>query len=257
MAGAPVTRETLKRVCRLAAKGEVFTPYGATEALPVTLISASEIFYTKAQCAKGGELGTLVGKPLAGVEVRIIEVEDRPLGTNNLTPLAPLEIGEIIVRGPNVSPAYYQRPEADAAGKIKDGSSFWHRMGDMGYLDEAGNIYFCGRKAHAVYSGQKTLYSIPTEKVFNEHPRVKRSALVSLGENKGAGIVIEPEAGFLPESAAEREKFISELKQLGSASAVSADIKHFFFHPSFPVDGRHNAKIFRDKLSLWVQSRAG
>jgi len=81
---------------------------------------------------------------------------------------------------------------------------------------------------------------------------VRRSALVGLYDGKEPGVVIEPHPHFFPKTQEERERFVRELRALGEADAVTASIRKFFFHPSFPVDGRHNAKIFRDKLGEWA-----
>ena len=66
-------------------------------------------------------------------------------------------------------------------------------------------------------------------------------------------IVIEPVAGKLPRGAAERERFARELLVLGGAHTVTRPIHTVLFHPSFPVDIRHNAKIFREKLAVWAE----
>src|SRR6202030_3608242 len=94
------------------------------------------------------------------------------------------EIGEIVARGPTVTHSYFNRDEASALAKIKDGGGgIRHRMGDLGYLDEQGRVWFCGRKSHRVITTDGTLYTIPCEAVFNTHPAVYRSALVGVGRN--------------------------------------------------------------------------
>jgi len=255
MAGAPVALQTLARVRSLVKNGEVFTPYGATESLPTTLISAAEIEAQKAEPSRSGEQGTLVGKAIAQVSLKIIEcVEGVIENGSKARELAPYEIGEVIACGKNVSPSYFENAEATLKAKFKSSEGLWHRMGDMGYLDSSGNLYFCGRKAHMLKIEDLVLYSVPTERIFNQHPRVKRSALISLG-GREAAIAIEPFPQDWPENEAEKEKFRQELLELAKANQLNT-IQKFFFHPSFPVDARHNAKIFRDKLGRWAEQQS-
>jgi acyl-CoA synthetase (AMP-forming)/AMP-acid ligase II/pimeloyl-ACP methyl ester carboxylesterase len=270
MAGAAVGRETLKLVQSVLPNGEAFTPYGSSEALPVTFVSGREIERSKHVLATGGEEGVYVGKPVKGVEVRIIAIEAKAISNLDLAKQLPAQqIGEIIVRALNVSPAYLNRKDADALSKIIDGETFWHRMGDVGYLDQEGNLYYCGRKAHMVQARERTYYPEPVEKIFNEHPKVKRSALVKLSKSKlnmanseqseseVAAIVIEPLDQHFPENPDSESTFVEELKDLASTSTLTASIEKFYFHKSFPVDRRHNAKIYRDRLSEWADKQPG
>lgn len=253
VAGAPVPIETLTKIRSVMNEGEVYTPYGSTEALPVTGVSSAEIVDREMLSALSGEVGTLVGKPVDGVKIKIIREVAGPIPTiKEVEELVPYSIGEIIVKGKNVSPQYWDLPDATLQSKIKDDESFWHRMGDVGYFDDSGNLYFCGRKAHVVRCQGRTYYSIPVEKIFNTHKKVRRSALVSLYGGQEVGIVIEPQPEFWPESPESKRLFLSEIKQLAISSKLTNDIKNIYFHRSFPVDARHNAKIFRDKLGLWA-----
>ncbi len=257
MAGAPVSQSLLAQMRQILPNGEAFTPYGATEALPVTLVSAKELLDAKLEKAEGGEQGTLVGKAVNGVELKIIKavsgcVED----ISEAIFLQPYQIGEVIVKGANVSPSYLNRPDANKNSKIKDGQGFWHRVGDVGYLDAAGNLYFCGRKVHLVCCDGHVWYSDPVENIFNTHPKVRRSALVGLFGGKEPAVVIEPLPEFWPNTQEAKDSFIEELKTLAASDPITAGISKFFFNPSFPVDVRHNAKIFRDKLGEWASQRS-
>ncbi|MDC0358346.1 fatty acid CoA ligase family protein [Oligoflexia bacterium] len=258
MAGAPVPPAVLARVKEVIGDGEVYTPYGATEALPVTFISSEEILAHTTFEAVGGEIGTFVGRPVSGLVVRVVQsVEGVIDDAQALVDLEPGQIGEVIVQGQNVSPLYFERPEATLQAKIADGARFWHRMGDMGYLDPEGNLYFCGRKAHIVQSQERPFYSVPVERIFNEHKMVKRSALIALGAGREPGVAIEAHPQFRPETKEQRAIFKEELKALAKTDPLTATISEFFFHPSFPVDSRHNAKIYRDQLSEWASKIRG
>jgi acyl-coenzyme A synthetase/AMP-(fatty) acid ligase len=120
-------------------------------------------------------------------------------------------------------------------------------MGDLGYLDELGRLWFCGRKAHRVRTHDAELYTIPVEGVFNSHPAVKRTALVGVGGKAVLCVEVEPgiEIG--------REALTRELRSLGGKHELTKEIEIILYHPSFPVDIRHNAKIFRDRLAVWAK----
>lgn len=254
MAGAPVSKKVIAAVQGVLPQGQVYTPYGATEALPVSVTNAEEVLGRRDEAAVSGEHGTFVGRIVTGLQVRIISPQDGVISQiSDATILPPYKIGEVIVKGENVSSEYLNLPEANAKSKIKDADGIWHRMGDMGYFDSKGNLYFCGRKAHMIKLAQKTYYSIPTESIFNAHPKVRRSALVDLSGE--VGIVIEPLLEAFPKSKKAKAQFIDELMRLARLDPITADIRKIFFHPSFPVDARHNAKIFRDRLGVWARKQ--
>ena len=252
MAGAPVSQATIDLVAAACPQAESFTPYGATEALPVTIAAAAELRQQTPVTALSGEQGTPVGRAIDGVTLRIVRPIDRP-GSPSLVDCAEREIGEILVSGATVSREYLRRPEATAAGKIVEGDRVWHRMGDMGYLDAGGQLYFCGRRVHMVVTPERVYHSVPVENVFNRHPAVSRTALVSV---EGlAALAVEPKGEHWPLSAAARRRLAEELHELAADDPVTASIGTFYFHPSFPVDARHNAKIFRDKLGVWAATQ--
>jgi acyl-CoA synthetase (AMP-forming)/AMP-acid ligase II len=254
-AGAPVPVPVIERMlAALPPEGDVHTPYGATESLPVCSIGGREIVGRTAARSRAGE-GTCVGRPFPRMQVRIVAIHDGPLETIAESRELPTgEIGEVLVRGPVVTREYFLQPEATALAKVRDGDGFWHRMGDVGRLDADGALWFCGRKAHVVETAAGRMFPIPCEAVFNQHPEVFRSALVGIGPRprQEPAIVIEPESGRFPQSASERERLTRELRGLGAANPLTARIGTVLFHPSFPVDIRHNVKIFREKLADWA-----
>ncbi len=253
-AGAPVRPDILERMMgRLSEEALFYTPYGATESLPVALIEGREILGETRQGTASGQ-GTCVGRPVPQVDVKLIIITDDPIEiwSDDLV-AGPGEVGEIVVDGVVVTQSYYGRPDSTALSKIKatDGSRVLHRMGDLGRWDDEGRLWFCGRKSHRVRTGQGTLFTIPCEGVFNEHLKVFRSALVGVGVpgNQEPVICIELEGGT---SNSERESITRELEALGQRFDHTRGIRHFLFHPSFPVDIRHNAKINREMLSRWA-----
>ena len=255
MAGAPVPLEVGKNVKSIMSpNGEFFTPYGATEALPVTIITGKELLETKRETSKQNEQGVLVGKAAPDVSIKIIKnVKEEIEDISKAIELEPYTIGEVIVKGNNISPRYYKREDANKIAKIKDGTSFWHRMGDMGYLDKEGNLYFCGRKSEAVTFNNKTYYTVPTEEFFNEHKKVRRCALIKYKE--APAIVIEPLDNINEMSKDDKDNLIKELHEIANSHDVISGIDTFLFAKSFPVDPRHNAKIRRDKLTKMFEGK--
>ena len=254
-AGAPVPADVLRRMkdC-IGPEGDVHTPYGATESLPISSISASEVLReTAARTAEGA--GVCVGRKFPQIEWKAIRIVDGPIRhLDEAESLPPGEIGELIVRGPVVTRRYVTRTEANALGKIADGSAVWHRLGDVGYLDRQGRFWFCGRLAHRVLTADGPMYTIPCEAVFNRHPAVYRSALVGVGPpgDQRPVIVLELSRDRRPRGRQAREELLAEVRRLAEANPLTARIEDFLVHPAFPVDIRHNAKIFREKLAAWA-----
>jgi acyl-CoA synthetase (AMP-forming)/AMP-acid ligase II len=250
-AGAPVPLHVLKRMkAAIPVDGDVHTPYGATEALPVASISGTEVLYeTAAKTAAGG--GTCVGRRFPGIEWKVIRITDESISTLAAAEELPLgQIGELIVRGPVVTSEYVTRREANALHKIRDGEVFWHRMGDVGYL-ENNRFWFCGRKSHRVITASATLFTIPCEAIFNQHPWVYRSALVGVGPPGGQRpvVFVEPWPEHWEAAQSQWATLQRELVQLARQSLHTSQIATFVLRRSLPVDIRHNAKIFREKLA--------
>jgi acyl-CoA synthetase (AMP-forming)/AMP-acid ligase II len=256
-AGAPVPEHVLRRMtAALSENADLFTPYGATECLPVASIGGRSILnHASAQTAVGR--GTCVGKVFSGMTVRIIRIVSGPVACmDDAVSCAPGEIGEIVVSGPVATREYFCRPDATAAAKIPDGDRFWHRMGDVGYLDDAGLLWFCGRKDHVVSAENGPMYSVCCEAIFNCHPKIFRSALVGVGSpgSQIPVIVAEPESGQFPSGAAERT-LRDELLALGQQNPLTVSIRHILFLRALPVDTRHNVKINREQLRGWAAAR--
>ncbi len=253
-AGAPVPPANIERFAAvLSNKAEIHTPYGATEAVPILSISSNEILSeTKKLTEKG--FGNCVGRPIQDTDIRLIRISDEAIAVWSDELIVPQgETGEIIVKGPVVSRQYFERPDQNALHKIKDGEGIWHRMGDLGWMDKNGRLWFCGRKNHRVITGNGTLYTIPCEGIFNTHPGVFRSALVGIGKapHQTPVICIELEPGCkTPRKIVEQE-----LLDMAKQFVITQHIDTVLFHKSFPVDIRHNSKIFREQLRDWATVR--
>ncbi|BHH83223.1 fatty acid CoA ligase family protein [Desulforhopalus sp. 52FAK] len=255
MAGAPVPYDLLRNMTEiLPGHGRVMTPYGATESLPIASIDNIEILGETMELSRVGR-GTCVGYSLPGINIKIIELSDEAIETiEQCTFVGTGTIGEIIVSGGVVTKSYMNNDEETRLAKIKDNEGFWHRMGDVGYLDVKGRLWFCGRRAHRVVAHDTTYFSIPCEAIVNEHPDVYRSALVPVQNKNGECLpvlILEPIENF----SGNEEQLIAEAKVLAKKSEITDTIENFYIHRSFPVDIRHNAKIFREKLSIWAQEK--
>ncbi len=133
-------------------------------------------------------------------------------------------------------------------------------MGDCGYLDKQGRLWFCGRKAERVVTADGTLFTEQIEPIFNTHPKVRRCALIGIGPvgRQRPALVVEPAPNavdVLKDSTAART-LARELRALALTIRSTYPIKIFYFHPGFPVDVRHNAKIHRLTLATWAQNGA-
>ncbi len=268
-AGAPASAASLERFVKLLPESaQVFTPYGATEALPVANIGSREILGETRQLTEQGK-GVCVGRPVAGMEVCVIPISDEPIPEwSDSLRLPPGEIGEFVVRGPVVTRRYFNRPESTALAKIRDPKTddILHRMGDVGYLDETGRLWFCGRKSHRVVTPHGTLFTDMVEPIFNTVPGVMRTALVGVMRNQVTYPVLcvemdrtlEVGSRLFDAIGCPRSTILDQLMiGAGARFEHSRRITTFLCHLFFPVDVRHNSKIFREKLAVWADKQLG
>lgn len=272
--GAPVPAATIERTLAMVhAEAQMHTPYGATESLPVATLEAKEILSdTAGQTDQGA--GVCVGRKFDSIDWRVIRITDQPIESIEQTQeLPPGEIGELIVRGPQVSRAYYQGngatvSDANRLAKIRDRDSVWHRMGDVGYLDGPENtnprFWYCGRKSHRVTTPNGDLFTIPIEAILNTQPLVRRTALVGIGppgkQTPAVAYELLPFDLIISQwphtSANEIERLAHQgLRELATSHELTEPIQHFFEMKTLPVDIRHNSKIFREKIRIEAEKR--
>lgn len=271
-AGAPVPPALWELMQTVLPHGTLHSPYGATEVLPVSSIDATTVIGETAAHTLDGK-GTCVGKIINGNDVKVIALSDDPIANlSDVTELPPGEIGEIIVRGPTVTKSYDALPDATARAKIADSpdtgnlildtsgaaaaAPVWHRMGDCGYLDDHQRLWFCGRAAERVSTKTGPVFSEQVEPLFNTHPDVRRSALIGVGPKgrQRPAIAIEPSNPLVLKTSSAGRRLGRELHKLARGHAHAARINLFYFHPGFPVDVRHNAKIHRLTLAEWAET---
>ncbi|MCB9111030.1 MAG: AMP-binding protein [Anaerolineales bacterium] len=262
-AGAPATIDLQKGFRQLLDEHtDLFGIYGATETLPIAKVESREIFALKEKTEHGA--GICLGKPIDGVTVRIIPIRDEPIEEwQDSLAVESNVVGEITVQSPATTRSYIHRPDADRISKIpghceddspkqsnepiqRDEAEVIHRMGDVGYFDEEGRLWYCGRKSHRVITKDGVMFTEQIENIFNAHPQVYRTALVGVD---GEPIVwVEIKSG----AKADKEKVIEELKSLGKTHPQASRIQRFLFIKKFPTDVRHNSKIIREKLAQLI-----
>jgi acyl-CoA synthetase (AMP-forming)/AMP-acid ligase II len=252
--GAPVSARILRRLRSLLSHDAlVSATYGATEALPMASVESRELLgELAATTATGG--GSCAGYPTDGLSVRIVAVTDDVLPALSRDPLPHGEIGEIAGRGAIVSPRYHDDPEKDALAKVPDPGGAWHRTGDLGYVDDAGRLWFVGRKSQRVLTEKGPRYTVQCEGIFGAHPDVYRAALVGVGPRGREKPVLCVELAA-PSRGERLDAIARELRELAKGHPLTSDIEDFLFHPGFPVDIRHNAKIEREQLAAWASRR--
>jgi long-chain acyl-CoA synthetase len=153
---------------------KVLEGYGLSETSPVASFNHPD------RERKPGSIGT----PLRGVRMKVVDGEDREL--------APGEVGEIVVQGPNVMKGYWQRPDATAEA-VRGG---WLHTGDMARVDEDGYFFIVDRKKELIIRGGYNVYPREVEEVLYEHPAVREAAVIGmphdgLGEEVGAAVVLD------------------------------------------------------------------
>ncbi|WP_285240257.1 alpha/beta fold hydrolase [Pseudarthrobacter sp. MEB009] len=252
-AGAPVPEPLLAQVQRLLPLASLHTPYGMTEALPVTDISLGQIRQAAADAAAGTVAGAgngvCVGWPVQGARVAVI-----PLAADGSAPgsgpsTAPGVTGEILVSAPHVKEAYdrlwlVQRGSVSVPG--------WHRTGDVGHFDAAGRLWVEGRLAHIVTAPDATVTPVGAEQAIERLPGIRLAAITGVGPAGTQAVVAVVEtlppvrkAGPATPELAGRVR--------GAARDAGVDVAAVLAVPAQPTDIRHNAKIDRTRLARWAE----
>ncbi len=288
-AGAPAPPEVQEQFIEmLSPSANLFGIYGSTETLPVSLVNSREVLQeTRDLSAQGA--GVCIGRPTAGAQVQIVPISDEALSAAEAQPLPVGVVGEIAVQGAAVTELYVEegalnlapsKPQIGMLSLSKHGLSkhssskhslskhslsgqakiltadgeILHRMGDLGYFDEQGRLWYCGRKSQRVATAAGTLFTEQVEGIFNAHPLVYRTALVGVeiaGEVQPVLWVERNPAG----RGADQNRLRAELLELAKAHPMTHSIQHILFHPAFPTDIRHNSKIIREKLAEQAKKR--
>ncbi|MDI6874828.1 MAG: AMP-binding protein, partial [Actinomycetota bacterium] len=183
--GAPFPRDVMER-WNNELGSRIYEGYGLTETAPLVTMQPLEGTY---------KLGS-IGVPPEDVEVKVVDEEGRELERG--------EVGEIIVRGPNVMKGYYNKPE-ETAKVLKDG---WLYTGDMAYMDSDGYLFIVGRKKDLIIRGGFNIYPREIEEVLVSHPLISEAAVVGvpnkyLGEEVKAYVKLKPGSNLTEEQVLE------------------------------------------------------
>lgn len=258
-AGAAVPSDTVSMMQRaMLSDGLVHTPYGATECIPLACISSAEMDPALLTATRKGK-GTCVGHPVAPNRVAILRLTDDVLETFGAEDLlAQNAIGEIIVNGPTTTDSYWRRKKQTLLAKTKDqDGNLWHRMGDAGYVDEEGRLWFCGRKSQRVQTAQGDLFADQVEAIFNTINGVERTALVGVGapNQQEPVLCIELCKSDSKGGKADSTGVSTAVLEIAGQHPSLGGLKRTLFHPGFPVDIRHNSKINRAALAAWAEKK--
>ena len=262
-AGAPVPERLLAAVGRLMPRATPHTPYGMTEGLLLTDVTLEEI---RAAGSGGASGGVCVGRPAAGVTVRISALDDDGRATGPLS-AAPGVTGEIVVAAPHVKDHYDQlwltdresrrgTPDGDGAtrhavhGDVAPGAR-WHRTGDVGRLDAEGRLWVEGRLAHVLVTADGPVTPVGPEQRAESVPGVRRAGVVGVGPRgtQQVVVVVETDEGARRPALATPGLTAAVRAAVGPAAPPVAAV---LVVPDLPTDIRHNSKVDRARLAAWA-----
>ena len=231
-AGAPVPRSLLIQVAELFPTASIRTPYGMTEALPLTDISLDEIMSSES------DHGVPVGMPVSGVEIGIA-----PLSDPTEFSIQPEIVGEIVIRAPHMRSGYdnlhFTTMSADLFPE-------WHRTGDVGHLDPDGSLWVEGRISHLVRTSTGVTTPVPIEQRVESIDGISQAACVGVGPDDAQVVVVVVVC----------EKKWSELELHEAVRTASGiPVAAVLVTKSLPMDIRHNAKLNREKISQWASKK--
>lgn len=239
-AGAPVPKSMLAEVSQLFPSAELRTPYGMTEALPLTDISLDQIL------SSSDDSGVPVGQPLAGVALRIA-----PWDSPDALTATPQVMGEIVVSAGHMRDSYdhlefTQRRAAQNPG--------WHRTGDVGHLDENGQLWVEGRLAHVITTSDGPITPVPVEARIEQLDGIEQAACVGVGPvGRQVVVVVVVLAGTSDNPKDSKELEIADAVR----AAVGVPVSAVLISRKLPTDIRHNAKINREQIARWAAKKLG
>ncbi len=237
-AGAPVSLALLHRVADVLPNADLHTPYGMTEALPVTDISLAQIE------AAGLGNGVCVGLPLPGVDVAISTLDDGGAATGAIG-TEPGVTGEICVSAAHVKDRYDRLWVAERSSSRNPG---WHRTGDVGHLDEQGRLWVEGRLVHVITAASGPVTPVGIEQRIEAATGVGSAAVVGVGPVGTQQIV----AVLALPDAARRRPLADPALAAAAREAAGVPLAAVLVSRELPVDIRHQAKIDRRRVADWA-----
>ncbi len=237
-AGAPVSVTLLRRVHQVLPRAELHTPYGMTEALPLTDISLPELEEA------GSANGVCVGRPLPGVQIQISRFDRLGRAPGSPEPIVDIS-GEICVSAAHVKDRYDRLWATEKESSRNPG---WHRTGDVGHLDSAGRLWVEGRLVHVITTADGPLTPVGAEQRIEAGSPVTGAAVVGVGPRGTQQVV----AVVVPDSPAAVGLAAQELAAAVRAAA-GVHVAAVLVIEALPVDIRHAAKIDRQRLARWAE----
>ena len=225
--GAPVFYSLMKKIKDVFTNAKIIALYGASEAEPISVLNFEDITEEDIENMKNGN-GLLAGKIVNEIELKIEELEKTP-EKNKISEIK----GEILVRGENVVDGYLNIE--------KNSDKNWHKTGDMGYINQKGQLILLGRVKGRIQLGEKIYYPFTVETAFSFCKNVKKSVLTS--KNNKLYLIVERNPEFKGNLSEDSE--IKELKEkFGIFKIIETKI---------PMDKRHNSKTDYKKLEEIVE----
>ena len=235
-AGAPVSVPLLRRLHEVLPSAELHTPYGMTEALPLTDISLPEL--EKA----GSGNGVCVGRPLPAVQIRISPLDSLGQAVGPLTTRS--RSLAICVAAAHVKDRYDRLWATERASSRDPG---WHHSGDVGHLDSAGRLWVEGRLVHVITTAHGPLTPVGVEQRIEGKSPVTGAAVVGVGpsgtQQVVAVVVQKPPTCWAGDTRARSAVRAAAGVRLAAVLEVDA----------LPVDIRHAAKIDRQRSPGWAE----
>jgi len=237
-AGAPVSAALLHALRAVLPQARAHTPYGMTEALPVTDIDLAQID------AAGPGNGVCVGRPLSGMDVAVVALTSGELTRE------PGVTGEISVAGPHVKDRYDQLWAVQRGSAREPGR---HRTGDVGHLDAAGRLWVEGRLVHVIATAAGPVTPVGIEQRAEAVDGVASAAAVGVGPvgTQQVVVVVVPQPGIAARRAGAPLLAVAPLTDAVRA-AVGVPVAAVLVADALPVDIRHAAKIDRARVAGWA-----
>ncbi len=254
-AGAPIPAPLLERVQALLPTASLHTPYGMTEALPVTDIDLPSIRSAGKDAGAGmpgAGNGVCVGLPVHGARVAISALggDGTAVGAPSTTAAV---TGEILVEAPHVKDRYHRlwRTEEESSRTAP-----WHRTGDVGHFDEAGRLWVEGRLGHVMTAPGAVLTPVGVEHALEEIDGVRLAAVVGVGPAGTQSVVavleLDAQQGRKPKPALAAPELAAAAR--AAAAGAEASLAAVLTVPSLPVDIRHNSKLDRGRIARWAET---
>jgi len=239
VAGAPVPTELLQDAAALLPRAQIATPYGMTEALPLTETDVRELLV-----ARGN--GVLVGRPLPGVDVVIAPLGDDGSPSVDVV-TTPDVTGEIVVR------AAWMRDRYDRRWGVQehaDSPRGWHRTGDVGHLDGDGRLWVEGRLAHVITTAGGPVTPVAVELSAARAAGSPLSACAGVGPRGNQVVVVAVQAPGPKLALADLDVTMSVRERVRDETGI--EVAAVVTMAELPVDVRHRSKVDRTRVAREV-----